>query len=86
MLKFLAGKNIGILISTKPGQKYPLNKLRFLEKKYPDKKFYFFVADHIDINQFQNFPFIDAWINTSCPRLEEDFILVNISELKCKEK
>ena len=53
-----------------------------LEKKYPKKHFYIFVADMIDINQFNNFSFIDAWINTACPRLEEDHILLNIKELK----
>ena len=32
-LKFLNADNIGVLISTKSGQNYPLNKLSFLEKK-----------------------------------------------------
>ena len=82
MLKFLNGKNIGILVSTKSGQHYPIKQLNFLEKKYPKKHFYIFVADMIDINQFNNFSFIDAWINTACPRLEEDHILLNIKELK----
>lgn len=82
MIKFLSGKNIGVLISTKLGQKYPLKQLEFLEKRYKDKKFYFFITDNIDFNQLKNFPFIDSWINTACPRLEEDFSLVNILELK----
>ena len=82
MIKFLSGKNIGVLVSTKPGQKYPLKQLEFLEKKYKDKKFYFFITDNIDFNQLENFPFIDSWINTACPRLEEDFSLVNILELR----
>ena len=82
MIKFLSSKNIGVLISTKLGQKYSLKKLEFLERKYKDKKFYFFITDNIDINQLQNFSFIEAWVNTSCPRLEEDFSLVNILELR----
>jgi diphthamide biosynthesis enzyme Dph1/Dph2-like protein len=82
MLKFLNGKNIGILVSTKKGQNYPINQLDYLEKRYKDKKFYIFVADNIDINQFNNFNFIDSWINTACPRLEEDTILLNIKDLK----
>ncbi len=82
MIKFLSSKNIGVLISTKLGQKYSFKKLEFLERKYKDKKFYFFITDNIDVNQLQNFSFIDAWVNTSCPRLEEDFSFVNIGELK----
>jgi len=82
MLKFLNADNVGVLISTKPGQSYDIKKLYSLERKYPKKKFYFFVADTIDINQFENFNFIQAWINTACPRLEEDYILLNISDLK----
>lgn len=81
MLKFLNGKNIGILISTKQGQNYPIKNIEKLEKKFKDKKFYFFIADNIDINQLENFRFIDAWINTACPRLEEDYILLNIKEI-----
>jgi 2-(3-amino-3-carboxypropyl)histidine synthase len=80
MLKFLNSKNIGILVSTKSGQNYPLKQLENLEKKYKDKKFYIFVADNIDINQFNNFNFIEGWINTACPRLEEDTILLNIKD------
>ena len=81
ILKFLSAKDVGIIISTKPGQKYPVAKLKFLEKKYPSKKFYLFITEHVDINQLENFPFIEAWVNTACPRLEEDFTLANISDL-----
>jgi len=81
MLKFLSSKNIGVLVSTKEGQMVSLKKLDDLEKKYKDKRFYMFVADNIDINQFQNFKFIESWVNTACPRLEEDFLLVNIREI-----
>jgi len=82
LLKFLSADNVGILVSTKPGQHQPMKKLEVLEKKYPKKKFYTFVAETIDINQLENFGFIEAWINTACPRLEEDYSLLNISELK----
>jgi len=81
MLKFLSSKNIGVLVSTKEGQNCSIKRLDDLEKKYKDKKFYMFVADNIDINQFQNFRFIESWVNTACPRLEEDYLLVNIKEI-----
>jgi 2-(3-amino-3-carboxypropyl)histidine synthase len=81
MLKFLNAKNVGFIISTKAGQNYPIKKLELIEKKYKDKKFYYFVADQIDINQLENFKFIESWVNTACPRLEEDFSFVNIKDL-----
>ncbi len=79
-LKFLSSKNIGIVVSIKKGQhrKAPLGILR---KKYPDKQFYVFMADTVDFNQLQNFNFIEAWINTACPRMDEDLAAVSIDEL-----
>ena len=74
-IKFLNAKNVGVIISTK--------KQKFGDlKKYKEKKFYFFVADNINVNEFENFPFIEAWVNTACPRLEEDYNLVNIGDLE----
>ena len=81
LVKFLHAQNVGVLVSTKPGQYYDIKKLNVLEKKYKDKKFYTFVSETIDYNQLENFPFIEAWVNTACPRIEEDFVLMNISEI-----
>ena len=67
-LKFMSSDNIGILISVKTGQ-YTPNARAKLEEKYPDKKFYAFVADTIDFTQLENFPFIECWINTACLRI-----------------
>ncbi len=66
--KFYYCKNIGVLISTKPGQ----DRLRFtrgLEEKFPDKKFYFFACDTLEYSQLENFPFIEVFINTMCQRI-----------------
>lgn len=71
LAKFYHCKNIGVLISTKPGQ----NRLRFtteLEKKFPDKNFYFFVCDTLEYDQMENFPFIEVFINTMCQRIALD--------------
>jgi len=68
---FYSKKNIGVLISTKPGQ----NRLRFtteLGKKFPDKKFYFFACDTLEYDQMENFPFIEVFINTMCQRIALD--------------
>jgi 2-(3-amino-3-carboxypropyl)histidine synthase len=85
LLKFLTSKNIGIIISTKPGQRFgDINKLM---KKYPDKKFYRFLFDTIDYHQLENFNFIDIWVNTACPRIgvedaeENKLKIINIEKI-----
>jgi len=81
LLKFMVSKEVGILVSTKKGQYHDIKELEFLEKKYPDKNFYTFVSETIDYNQLENFNFIEAWINTACPRIEEDIKIINIEEI-----
>jgi len=79
-IKFLTSKNIGILVSTKPGQ----NKLKqaiSLKNKLKDKNCYLLIADTIDVNGLENFNFIDCFVNTACPRLREDLSCVNIDDL-----
>lgn len=85
-IKFLHADNVGIIISTKPGQYYPIKKInpliKKLKNKYKNKKFYIFICDNVDGKEFENFNFIDCWVNTACPRMEEDIKIINISELK----
>ncbi len=72
LLKFLSAENIGILITTKPGQeniKIALKLKEKLEKKH--KQVFLFLSNNIDINQFENFP-IDSWVSTACPGLAND--------------
>ncbi|TKJ40221.1 hypothetical protein CEE37_07810 [candidate division LCP-89 bacterium B3_LCP] len=72
-IRFLSAENIGILVSTKPGQsnlKKALEIKNKLEKK--GKKCFIFVFDTLNLNDLENFPFIDMWLNTACPRIEED--------------
>ena len=71
LLKFMTSKNIGVLVSTKPGQ-YDLKSAEFLEKKYPDKKFYFLMFDTLDFNSLEDFNFLDCYVNTACPRMIDD--------------
>ena len=73
LIKFYAHQNIGVIISTKPGQQF-MKKAFSLEEKYPQKKFYYFVDDQISFDQLENFPFIDVWVNTACPRIGLDDI------------
>jgi 2-(3-amino-3-carboxypropyl)histidine synthase len=70
-LKFLASNNIGVLISMKPGQ-YKLKEALKLKQRYKNKKFYFLLTDIIDFTQLENFPFIECFVNTACPRISFD--------------
>ncbi|MBI2112760.1 diphthamide synthesis protein, partial [Candidatus Woesearchaeota archaeon] len=36
------------------------------------KKFYFFVDNTISYGQLENFPFVEVWVNTACPRIGLD--------------
>lgn len=79
-LKFLNAKNIGIIISLKPGQE-KFKRALDLTKKFKNKKYYLFLANNINSNEFENYK-IDSWVNTACPRLDMDSnSLINISKL-----
>lgn len=71
LMKFLTAKNVGILVTIKPGQEQFRPSL-VLEKKFPDKKFYYFIDNVISFDQLENFNFIDVWVNTACPRVGFD--------------
>ncbi len=91
LVKFLSAENVGILVSIKPGQnmmKKAVELKKRIEKK-GDKNAYLFIADEIDFRQFENFPFIDCWVNTACPRIADfrkDVIDDKIIENKIVEK
>jgi 2-(3-amino-3-carboxypropyl)histidine synthase len=71
LIKFLSSKEIGILISTKPGQ-YHMKRARELEKKYKNKNFHYLFFDTLDFNDLENFPFIQCFVNAACPRMIDD--------------
>lgn len=77
--KFYMSKNIGILVCLKNGQminESQLNELiKFIEKN--KKVYYIFLSDYIDFKEFDNFNFIDLWINTACSRLSYDDAMEN---------
>ncbi len=89
LLKFLAAEKIGIIISTKPGQYHP-NKYLNLKQKINlalkmknklKKESYIFIANNINGQELENFPDIQAWINTACPKIEYKNI-INLQDLK----
>ena len=71
--RFLHANNIGIMVTIKPGQ-YSYNKAKEIKKKLEEKgkKCFIFVFDTLDAKEMENFPFIDFWINTACPRIADD--------------
>tara|TARA_Y100000310_G_scaffold338619_1_gene428747 strand:+ start:1033 stop:1776 length:744 start_codon:yes stop_codon:yes gene_type:complete len=73
---FINAQTIGIFVTIKPGQQY-LNSAKELKQQLENqnKKAYIFIDDSLNINEFENFTFIDAWVNTACPRIGTDDIL-----------
>jgi len=84
--KFLSSDNIGILVSTKLGQsgvQGGMKRVNEIKKKYKDKNFYMFVFNTLNSSYLDNFPFIECWVNTACPRIFEDFKkgIVNLEDI-----
>jgi len=77
---FLHAKRVGIIVTTKIGQK---NLMRALElQKKADKEYFIFACDELDMSEFENFTFIDYWVNTACPRIPDSAKdMVNIDDL-----
>lgn len=80
VLKFLNAKRVGLIVSTKIGQK---NLQRALQlKKKGDKEYYVFVCDTLDFRWMEDFNFIDCWVNTACPRMDDQRAgIVSINDL-----
>ncbi|MBU0535350.1 MAG: 2-(3-amino-3-carboxypropyl)histidine synthase subunit [Nanoarchaeota archaeon] len=86
LAKFLTSESIGILISTKPGQigvQGGEKRIKEIQKKHNDKKFYLFAFETLDRTYLDNFPFIECWVNTACPRIFEDYSkgMVNLEDI-----
>ena len=80
--KFLSAENIGILVSTKSGQNSYKKSLEIKEKlEKKGKKYFIFVFDALDTSEMENFPFIDFWVNTACPRIADDKDKKNVIDM-----
>lgn len=85
-LKFMDSKKVGIIVSVKPGQSGLKEAEEF--KASTDKEAYIFVFDTLDFSELENFPGIDCWVNTACPRIGYDDTnrvskpIINLSDLK----
>lgn len=66
-------KVFGILVSTKPGQfSYRLARKMRDELVSLGREAYILVSNNLDPNTISNFIFIQAFINTACPRIVDD--------------
>lgn len=70
VMRFLNSTRVGVLVSTKPGQNKVDQALAF-KRACKDKEVTIFAFDTLDRAYLDNFTFIEAWVNTSCPRLPE---------------
>ena len=74
LMKFHMSKNIGVFVTTKWGQEYKDTSMK-LREKYPQKNFYYFIGDNFIDYEMENFPYVECWVNTACPRIGQDDIL-----------
>ena len=71
LVKFLSSDVIGVIHTIKPGQEQ-FKASQPLEKKYPNKRFYHFIDNNISFDHLEDFPFVQIWVNTACPRVGLD--------------
>lgn len=84
LMKLGSASRVGIIISTKEGQKEMQGKAEELKRRLEaeGKKVYLFLGDEIKQENLENFNFIDCWINTACPRISDDVKdAVNLKDL-----
>src|SRR3989344_2102792 len=79
--RYINAKKIGILVTIKSGQQYLNSALKLkalIESKEQNqeqgKKAFIFIDDTLDLKALENYPFIEVWVNTACPRICTDDI------------
>ena len=55
-------------------------ELNHYKEHFKDKQCYIFLCNTLSQYEFDNFPDIDIWVNTACPRIEGKNI-INASDL-----
>jgi len=82
LIKFLSADNIGILVSTKPGQENLKQAIKLKERLGKNgKQAFIFISNEINLPQFENFN-INSWVNTACSGLSfDDSNIININEI-----
>ncbi len=63
------------------GQSRMKDAMKLAERK--DKQYYIFAFDTLNEMDLENFPFIQAWVNTACPRIADNRKgMINIDDIK----
>ena len=80
--KFLHAEKIGLILTTKYGQRH--NQIFNIKKKIEKlgKKVFIFETDNIQLGELENFPQIQIWVNTACYGLGlDDMKIVNLKDV-----
>lgn len=87
-LKFLSAKRIGIIVTTKSGQyAMPLAERFRKSEIMKGKESFLFICNTLNFNELENYPDIECWVNTACPRIateDNDKLtkpIINLEEL-----
>jgi diphthamide biosynthesis enzyme Dph1/Dph2-like protein len=86
LARFYAADNIGILVSTKPGQENLKSALELRRKlqngkdNKNNKQSHIFLANNLNLSELENYN-IDSWVNTACAALTFDSKVINIGDL-----
>jgi 2-(3-amino-3-carboxypropyl)histidine synthase len=74
MNSFALAKRVGILVSTKPGQ-MQMAQAQAIKKQMEKhgKECLLLVSNFVDFSAIRNFGEFDCFVNTACPRLQDDF-------------
>ncbi len=72
--RFKEAKTVGILVTLKPGQHEMQGHVEKIKNKLEKegKEVFVFISDTLNPAELENFPQIEAWINTACPRMVDD--------------
>jgi diphthamide biosynthesis enzyme Dph1/Dph2-like protein len=79
---FLSADIVGVILSSKIGQRN--NSIENLKKRIEkmNKKVFVFECDNVDSGEFENFPQVKIWVNTSCLGLaRDDKKIINLSDI-----
>lgn len=81
LLKYLHSRKVGMIVSVKPHQQKWHECFRW-KKIIEDqgKEVFMFITNTLDKGSLENFNDIECWINTACPRIEDDE-MINIREV-----
>jgi 2-(3-amino-3-carboxypropyl)histidine synthase len=85
MARFLSSNKIGVLVTTKPGQNNIAGALELKKRlEAEQKQVFIFIDETLNLGQLDNFPFVDCWVNTACPRIIQDsnHAMINLWDLR----